>query len=245
MRATIAPIALLGLFGLFGLFGMTVSTAAPAHAEGPGQMAGPLGSVTRGGNRHELWIGGSARALRSPSANALTDSNLGGTSLGYARDLGIGLVPGSGLWLEAGLVTGTADGTMFQQLSTELTTLDLTGGLRARYALHRLIVASARIDLGAQRVRVDINDHAGTSASDHSWGPVASAGAALDVYAKTSAPFGFGVRVELGYVLAPGLSLNPHRRVSDDVLMLPMTDFALGKLDVGGPTFAASLIGQF
>lgn len=233
MRATNASIALnapIALLGLFGLFGMTASTAAPAHAEG---------------NRQELWIGGSARALRSPSANALTDSNLGGTSLGYARDLGLGLVPGGGIWLEAGLVTGAADGTMFQTLSTEITTLDLTGGLRARYPLHRLLVASARIDLGAQRVRVDIDDHASSAASDHSWGPIASAGAALDLFAKASAPFGFGVRVEVGYVLAPGLSLDPHRRVSGDVIMLPMTDFALGKLDVGGPTFAASLIGQF
>ena len=220
MRATIAPIALL----------LMTAAAAPARAEG---------------NRHELWIGGSARALRSPSANALTDSNLGGTSLGYAHDLGIGLVPGSAIWLEAGLVTGAADGTMFQQLATEIATLDLTAGLRARYALHRLITASARIDLGAQRIRLDIDDHAGTSASDHSWGPIASAGAALDVFAKASAPFGFGVRIEVGYVLAPGVALDPHRRVPDDMILLPMQDFNIGKLDVGGPSFAASFVGQF
>ena len=85
MRAPIAPIALL----------LMTAAAAPARAEG---------------NRHELWIGGSARALRSPSANALTDSNLGGTSLGYAHDLGIGLVPGSAIWLEAGLVTARPTG---------------------------------------------------------------------------------------------------------------------------------------
>ena len=217
MRATIAPIALL----------LTVS-AAPAHAE----------------NRHELWIGGSARALRSPSANALTDRNLGGASLGVARDLGISLVPGGGIWLEAGLTTGTAEGTMFQSLSTELATLDVTGGLRARYPLHRLIAASVRVDLGAQRVQLDIAGN-GTTASDTSWGPVASAGAALDLFAKASAPFGFGLRLELGYVVAPGLTVNPHRSVPDDMLTLAMTDFALGKLDLGGPTFAASFVGQF
>jgi hypothetical protein len=219
VRTTIAPIALLWL---------TVS-AAPAHAES---------------NRHELWIGGSARALRSSSANALTDRNLGGASLGVARDLGISLVPGGGIWLEAGMTTGTADGTMFQTLLTELATLEFTGGLRARYPLHRLIIASARVDLGAQRVRLDVSG-AGTTASDHSWGPIASAGAALDLFAKASAPFGFGLRLELGYVVAPGLSLTPHRELPDDMLTLPMTDFSLGKLDLGGPTFAASFVGQF
>jgi hypothetical protein len=221
MRATVAPIVL-------SLLCLTVS-AAPARAET---------------NRHELWIGGSARALRSPSANALTDANLSGSSVGYAHDLGISLVPGSAIWLEASLTTGTADGTMFQSLTTELASFDLTGGLRARYALHRLIVASARVDLGAQRVRVDIAG-AGTSASDHSWGPVASAGAALDLFAKASAPFGIGMRVELGYVLAPGVSLTPQREVSDDMILLPSTAFALGKLDLGGPSFTASLVGQF
>jgi hypothetical protein len=218
VRATIAPIALLWL-----------TSAAPAHAEA---------------NRHELWIGGSARALRSPSANALTDRNLGGASLGVARDLGVSLVPGGGIWLEAGMTTGTADGTMFQSLSTSLTSLDLTAGLRARYPLHRLIVASARVDLGAQRVRLDITG-AGTTASDRSWGPLASAGAALDLFAKASAPFGFGLRLELGYVVTPGLSLTPQRRVPDDMLTLPTTDFSLGELDLGGPTFAASFVGQF
>ena len=223
MRTIIVPTAPIAALCL-------ILSAAPARAES---------------NRHELWIGGSARALRSPSANALTDANLSGSSLGYAHDLGISLVPGSAIWLEAGVTTGAADGTMFKTMTTELTTLDLTGGLRARYALHRLIVASARLDLGAQRVRVNISDPS-TSGSDHSWGPIASVGTALDVFAKASAPFGIGMRVELGYVVAPGLSLTPHRPVADDdVIMLPRTDFALGKLDLGGPSFTVSLLGQF
>lgn len=192
--------------------------------------------------RHELSIGGIARALRSPSANALTAHNLGGAAFGVARDLGLPLGPAA-LWVEAGAATGSVDGTMFQNLSTEIDTLDVTGGLRARYALHRLVFASARIDLGAQRVRLGI-DGAGTSTSDHGWGGVASAAVALDM---TTPPGrgALGIRVEAGYVIAQAISLSPHRSVSDDVLMLEMTDAGLGKLDLGGPTLSASLIGQF
>jgi hypothetical protein len=193
--------------------------------------------------RYELSVGSSARALRSPSANALTDNNLAGAVFGCARDLGLALGPAS-VWAEAGVTTGSADGAMFQTLSTELATLDLAGGLRARVPLHRLITASARVELGAQRVRVDIAD-AGTSASDHGWGRLASAGAALDLVARPGSHFGFGVRVEVGYVLAQAITLTPHRRVASDVLMLAMTDAALGKLDLGGPTVGASLVGQF
>jgi hypothetical protein len=156
MRLVVIPLAALGL-------------ASTAHAE----------------PRYELSVGSSARALRSPSANALTDHNLGGASFGAA------------------------------------------------------------VDLGAQRVRVDLADHAGTSASDHRWGRMAAAGAALDLVTRPGTRFGFGVRVEVGYVMAQAVSLTPHREVSGDVLMLAMTDAALGQLDLGGPTLGASLVGQF
>jgi len=195
-------------------------------------------------NRDELWIGGGGRALRSSSANALTDDNLSGSSFGYARDLGLAVRPGLALWAEAGLATGSADGTMFQTLSTEISTLGLTGGLRARYQLHRLIAASARLALGAQRASVAISSSGG-SASDHGWGAMASAGAALDLFAVARPPFGFGVRAELGYVAAQAIGLTARRDSPDDVLMLAMDEVTLGGLDLSGPTFAISLVGQF
>jgi hypothetical protein len=215
MRLVVIPLAALGL-------------ASTAHAE----------------PRYELSVGSSARALRSPSANALTDHNLGGASFGAAVDLGLALGSAS-VWVEAGATTGSVDGEMFQTLSTQIAAVDLTGGLRARLPLHRLFTASARIDLGAQRVRVDLSDHAGTSASDHRWGRMAAAGAALELVTRPGTRFGFGVRVEVGYVMAQAVSLTPHREVSGDVLMLAMTDAALGQLDLGGPTLGASLVGQF
>jgi hypothetical protein len=196
-------------------------------------------------NRDELWIGGGTRTLASASANALTSDNLSGTSLGLARDLDIAVLPRMTVWAEAGLTTGDANGVMFQSLFTEISALGLTGGLRARYQLHRLIAASARLDLGAQRASLAISDHAGSSASDHGWGAMAQASASLDLFAVARPPFGIGLRAELGYVIAQAISLTAHRDASSDTLMLPMTEVGLGHLDLSGPTFALSLVGQF
>lgn len=208
-------------------------------------LAGAATSAHADTNHDELWIGGGARALRAPSANALTGDNLSGSSFGYARDLGLAVLPDLAVWAEAGIATGNAQGTMFQTLATEITTIGLIGGLRARYQLHRLIAASARFALGAQRARVAITDNAGGAASDHGWGTLASAGAALDLFAVARPPFGIGVRAELGYVAAQAIALTAHRDTGGDTLMLPMDEVALGHLDLSGPTFAVSLVGQF
>lgn len=197
-------------------------------------------------NHDELWLGGGSRALRTPSANALTSDNLPGASLGYARDLGLGLasLPGLAVWAEAGMTTGSAKGTMFQTMATDLSALGLTGGLRIRYSLHRLIAASVRAGLGAQRVDLGITDQ-DASASDHAWGTVASVGAALDLFAVVRPPFGVGLRADFGYVMARPIALTPHSETSGDALPLPMTALPLGSLDLSGPTFAVSLVGQF
>jgi hypothetical protein len=203
-----------------------------------------VGSAS-GDTDHELSIGGGARALRTTSANALTDANLDGLSFSYARALGFAPRPGISVWAELGAATGAADGTMFQALSTQLATVELTGGLRVRYQLLRQIALSARAALGAQRARVDISDHDGGSAADHGWGSLASVGAALDLFALARPPFGIGLRIDAGYTVTRSIALAPHRRTSGDALMLATTDLTLGKLDLSGPTLAISLIAQF
>lgn len=199
-------------------------------------------------HRDEISIGGAARALRSASANALTGANLAGGSLGLARDLGRDLgvspLPDLALWAEAGLVTGTATGTMFQALSTEIDELGITGGLAARYRLHRSITASARGALGAHRARAAIIDR-GTTAYDHGWGLAGSAGVALDVFALSRPRFGLGVRAELGYAFAQPIALTLHTDRADQVLPLAMTALSIGHLALGGPTAGVSLLGQF
>lgn len=217
---------------------------ADANADGDAEVPAAIA-----GHHDEVSLGGTARALRSPSANALTGANLAGMSLGIARDLGHDLgvspAPGLTLWAEAGLVTGSADGTMFQSLSTSIDELALTGGLAARYRLHRRITASARVAFGAQRVRAAITDSTGTTAYDHAWGAMASASAALDVFLLTPPHFGLGLRLEAGYVAAQGIALTLHTDRPGDAIPLTMTELSLGHLDLSGPSAGLSLLGQF
>jgi hypothetical protein len=208
------------------LVGLVLAIAATAHA----------------GN-DELSLGSGARALRSSSANALTDDNLAGAAFGYARDLGI-TAPGLALWVEAGVTIDGARGTMFQTVTTDIGVVGVTAGLRARGHLHRRIAASARLDVGGQRVDVALGDRGG-EASDHGWGAMASAGAAIDLLAVAQRSFAFGVRLDVGYVAARAVSLTMQRDTPGETLELAMTELAFGSLDLGGPTFAASLIAQF
>jgi hypothetical protein len=227
--------------------GVALASAGTSHADGG---HGPSGSrttgagATTGATNDELRFGGGARALRSASANALTGDNLAGTSLGYARDLGVAVLPGVALWLDAGATFGEATGRMFQTVTTDLATTGFTAGLRARFALRRRIAASASLDVGMQRARVELAT-AGTTASDHGWGAMTRAVAALDLLAIATPRFGLGVRFELGHVLAQPVSLTPRRATGDGVIELPMAAFALGGLDLGGPAFDVSVIAQF
>ena len=194
--------------------------------------------------RDELSLGCNARALRSPSANAVTGDNLSGLSIGAARALGLSPLPGLAIWAEAGLVVDSADGTMFQSMSTRIGELGLTGGLAARYRLHRLITASARVALGEQRVSLRVADGPSSQAGS-GWGAIAQAGAALDVFATSRPGFGLGLRAELGYVAARGVGLMLHRDAPGPSSPLGTTDLLLGHLDLGGPSLAVSLLGQF
>jgi len=236
------------------LAALTLATAAlpipAARADTDEPADAPAAPGTGIAAHHdEVSLGGTARALRSSSANALTGTDLAGVTLGVARnlghDLGVSLSPGLTLWAEAGLVTGSADGTMFQSLSTSIDALGLTGGLAARYRLHRRIAAGARVAFGAQRARVAITDRSGT-AYDHGWGAMASAAAALDVFLVTPPRrFGLGLRLEAGYVAAQGIALTLHTDRPGDAIPLTMTALSLGHLDLSGPTAALSLLGRF
>jgi hypothetical protein len=225
------------------------STArADTDADAPDAPAAPRAELAT--HHDEVSLGATARALRSPSANALTGANLAGVSLGIARDLGhdlgVSLAPAFTLWAEAGLITGSADGTMFQSLSTAIDELGLTGGLAARYRLHRRLTASARVAFGAQRVRAAITDSTGTTAYDHGWGAMSSAGAALDLFLlNPPRRFGLGLRLEAGYVATQGIALTLHTDRPGDAIPLTMTELSIGHLDLSGPSAGLSLLGQF
>lgn len=210
-------------------------------------LLGVAAAPARAGDRNELAIGSWSRALRSPSANAVTADNLVGGALAYARDLRLGPVPGLALWAVGSFTWAGAEGTMFQTLATDVEVLGLSAGGRARYRLRDRIVASARLDLGAARTRLRLEDAMGHTASDARWGAIATAAVGLELLALAGPRFALGVRAELGYVVAraPALTASPDGGGGDDVIRLPATEASLGHLDLGGRFFGLSLVSRF
>jgi hypothetical protein len=198
-------------------------------------------ALVHAGN-NELSIGSQTRALRTDSANAVTDDSLAGGTLRYARALDIELIPGLALWGISSFDWADARGTMFSTMSTELDTLSFSAGGRARYALHRLVVASAALDIGMTRMALGI-DNSVASANASGWGPTSHVGVSLDLFAVRKASTAVGLRVELGYAAAAPVSLVARpESSSDDTLQLEMSTSSLGSLNLSGATFAMSLI---
>ena len=197
----------------------------------------------RAGN-NEVTVGSFFRALRSPSANAITDASLIGSEVEYARRI-IDL-PRLALWATVDLTAGGADGSMFQTIDTHLVSVGLSLGGRARYELHRNIALHARFDAGAANATLDLSDTMGHSASDDRWGAVTRTAVGADLLAYASKSFTFGLRFELGYVLASAIHLDAKPEgATDDELELAMSRASLGGLDIGGRFFGVSMLGQF
>ena len=208
-----------------------------------------LASSTAFAGDHELSIGPSTRALRTDSANALTESSLDGGLLGYEHALELGLVPGVQVWATGSFGWGSADGTMFQTLSTSIDTLGFTLGGRARYPIWRWLNATARLDLGTARAAVALSDAAGHTAADSGWGAVAQGALGVEVVLlrSRSSRFTLGLRAELGYIAASPVSLTatPESNSDDDTLQLEMSAASLGSLNLSGKVFSVSITSQF
>ncbi len=196
---------------------------------------------------NEISVGPETRALRTDSANALTENSLDGGNLGYARALDLPLVPGVALWATGTFGWGAADGTMFQTLTTQIDTLTFSVGGRARYPLARWLRATARIDLGTARAAVALRDEAGHTAADSGWGATAQGALGFEVLLmRARSRFNLGVRCELGYIAASPISLaaTPESG-SDGTLQLAMHAASLGSLNLSGPVFALAVSSQF
>jgi hypothetical protein len=201
---------------------LLLCAAATAHADG-----------------NELWFGGGSRALRSASADAVTSDSLAIGAFGYAHALEVA-IPRMAVWVEAGFGWGSASGMMFQSMQTHVGTQAFMIGGRAHYALHRLIDATARFDVGTARTSLSIDD-----ASDSGWGETAYGAVGFDFFAERTEKLAIGLRLELGYTAATPVALTPRAEQSGDTLKIAMAEASIGHLDLGGPTFAVSLVAGF
>jgi hypothetical protein len=204
-----------------------------------------LSSVAHAGN-NELSISESRRALHTASANAVTQDGMVGGAVAYARRVDLPIVPNLTLWATGNFGWGVTDGEMFQTMQTDVSTIMLSAGGRARYQLHRLVVATGRLDLGSARAALTLQDDAGHSASDHGWAPMTQAALGLDLYAVNKPNFSLGLRFELGYIAMGTVDMTAKPDAgSNETLQLQMTAAGLGGLNLSGSTFAASVVSQF
>jgi hypothetical protein len=206
-----------------------------------------LSTVAAADVRNELAFGSSVRALRTDSANAVTEDSLGGGGFAYARELPLRWIPDLELWAVARADFGAATGTTFQTLTTSLDSDMYTLGARARYALlGRRIVANARVDVGVARTSLEMTDMNDHSASDSGWGGASSAALGLELLAVARASFSLGIRFEYGYVTATAVDLVARSgRHEEDTIELPRMESSLGHLDLGGRYFSFNILTQF
>ena len=198
---------------------------------------------------NEAMIGSHLRALRSDSANALTEDSLAGPTFGYARRLPIALAPDLAVWGTATMWLGFADGTMFQTLETRISLLQPAIGARAAYPLWQRYVAvnaNARIEAGVQRAVVSLEDAMGRSASDAGWGGTSTVALGVEIVPLTLRKFELGLRFELGYVAATGIELTPRSEgAPDDTIELDRMAASLGTLELGGRYFSFTVTTRF
>jgi len=205
-------------------------------------IAATASSATAGKN--EVTLGSHNRALRASSANAVTNDTLGGGQLAVARHLRLDLYPRLEVWATGGFSWGGAEGTLFQTMTTEVDSYGFTLGGRARYSLHRMLHASARIDVGPARQSLTIVGN-GHTVSDAAWAGTATAALGLDLLILAYPRFSLGFRFDLGYVAATGAALSPREEGDSTKIELDAMQASIGKLDLGGRFFAFSVLSQF
>jgi hypothetical protein len=203
-----------------------------------------IASPAFAGGANEVSIGSYTRAMHASSANAVTNDSLGGGVLGFGRSLDLGVMPGLQSWATAGFAWGSADGTMFSTLTTELDTLAFTLGGRARYDVWSHLAVGGRVDIGMARAALTMTEGP-RELSDSGWGMTSTAAADLDLLLVAGKSFKLGARLELGYTLTSAIALAPAEANDSSTIMLESSQASLGHLDVGGKFFSLTVISQF
>ncbi len=208
------------------ILSLTLCAAAPAVA----------------GN-NEITIGGTGRSLRTASANAVTSENLGGVQLAVARQIHLDFVPNLQIWGAAGFASTSAEGELFG-MPTDIESVDLQLGGRARYLLHRYVAVSARLEVGPSHTALAIEGN-GHRVSDGRWGGLVTTALGADLFLFASSRFSVGMRFELGYALHSAPALSPVQATDENMLQLPESQASIGSLDLGGRFWAFSFLSQF
>jgi hypothetical protein len=206
-----------------------------------------LASTAHADVNHEASVGSYTRALRSSSANALTEDSLYGPVFAYGYRLPLDVMPKLQLWGTGTFALGFGEGEMFQTLDTSIESLQMSAGVRARYALwRRYVVANARLDLGAQRVEVSLEDRDYHVARDSGWGAMSTAALGLELHAVSRESFALGFRAELGYVATQAIGLTAKSNgAPSDTIELDRMAASIGHLDLGGRYFSLTFLGRF
>jgi hypothetical protein len=196
--------------------------------------------------RHEVHVGTFIRALHASSANALTEDSLLGPDFGYAYRLPIDTGKLQ-LWGSASMVFGNVSGEMFQTLDTEVRMGQLTAGVRARYPLWRnIVLANARLEAGAQRLGLFLEDGMDHTAQDTGWGAVSTAALGLELQAVAMRSWGISLRFELGYTATQAIDLDARGGgPPEGTLELERTAASIGHLDLGGKFFQWTITTRF
>lgn len=196
---------------------------------------------------HEAYFGSHVRALRSDSANALTEQSLAGPAFGYGYRLPVDLVPKLELWGTARMMPGFATGKMFQTIDTHVTTFEMAVGVLGRYPVwRRYLFATAHVDAGAQWLSVELEDMDNHTAADTGWGMVTTAALGVEAAFLTRRSFSMGMRLELGYVMTSAVAIDARAEGGpDDTIELDRMAASLGTLDLGGRYFAATFTTRF
>lgn len=194
--------------------------------------------------RNEVTTGAYNRAMHASSANAVTSDSLGGGTFGYARRLDLGLMPRLQTWVTGNYTFGSAEGTMFSTLTTEIDTMTFTAGGRARYELLGHVVLGARVDLGMAYASLKLAEGS-RELNDSGWGGTTTAATSVDLLVHTGEYWNLGVRFELGYTLTSAIELAPAEANDSSTIQLEMSQASLGHLDVGGKFFSFAVLSQF
>jgi len=203
---------------------------------------------TANANPYELSIGGSTRALRSTSADAVTADSLDGGVATVARALPISPLPDLEISAEAGVRWGSAHGTMFQTMETTLDQIDLTLGARARYALLSHFAATAHAAFGPARTALELDEATATaqlSAKGSSWSAMVEAGAGIEAMANPRTFLECGARFEVSYIEARPAAITFDSGSGDASLQINRMTSSLGHLDASGPLASLVLWARF